>query len=79
MGMSATITAAKTLSFQKVLSLVESLPTEDQAVLADVVAKRVAAKRRQQLAKEIAQARTDYRRGKVRRGTAAALLAELRK
>jgi hypothetical protein len=77
--MSATLTAIKTSRFQAALSLVESLPTDDQAVLAEVVTKRVAAKRRRQLVKDVAQARTDYRRGKVRRGTAADLLGELRR
>ena len=76
--MSATLTAAKTSRFQMVLASVESLPMDDQAMLADVVTKRVAAKRRRELVKEIGQARHDYRRGKIHRGTAADLMAELR-
>ena len=76
--MSATLTAAKTSRFQMVLAFVESLPMDDQAMLAEVVTKRVAAKRRRELVKEIGQARHDYRRGKIQRGTAADLMAELR-
>jgi hypothetical protein len=69
--MSATMTAVKISSFQAVLASVEFLPTDDQAMLAEVVSKRVAAKRRRQLVREIGQARQDYRRGNVHRGTAA--------
>ena len=75
--MSATMTAVKISRFQAVLASVESLPTDDQAVLAEVVAKRVAAKRRRQLVREIDQARHDYRRGKVHRGTAADFISQL--
>lgn len=76
--MSATLTAVKTSRFQAVLASVESLPTEDQAMLAEVVTKRIAAKRRRQLVKEIGQARQDYHRGKVQRGTAADFISQLR-
>ena len=71
------MTAVKISRFQAVLASVESLPTDDQAVLAEVVAKRVAAKRRRQLVREIDQARHDYRRGKVHRGTAADFISQL--
>jgi hypothetical protein len=77
--MSSTIAAIRTSRFQMVLASVESLPTDDQAILAEVVANRVAAKRRRQLVKQIEQARHDYRQSKVRRGTAADLMAELRR
>jgi len=50
------MTAVKTSRFQAVLASVESLPTDDQAILAEVVTKRVAAMRRRQLVKEIGQA-----------------------
>ena len=69
--------AVKISRFQTVLASVESLPTDDQAILAEVVTKRVAAKRRRQLVKEIAAARHDYRRGKVHRGTAADFISQL--
>jgi hypothetical protein len=75
--MSATMTAVKTSRFQTVLASVESLPTDDQAILAEVVTKRVAAKRRRHLVKEIAEARHDYRRGKVHRGSAADFISQL--
>ena len=71
------MTAVKTSRFQAVLASVESLSTDDQAILAEVVTKRVAAKRRRQLVKEISEARHDYRRGKVLRGTAADFISQL--
>jgi hypothetical protein len=70
--------AVKTSRFQAVLDSVESLPTEDQAMLAEVVTRRVAARRRRQLVKDITQARQDHRRGKVQRGTAADFISQLR-
>jgi hypothetical protein len=75
--MSATMAAVKISRFQTVLASVESLPTDDQAILAEVVTKRVAAKRRRQLVKEIGEARHDYRRGKVHRGSAPDFISQL--
>jgi len=75
--MSATMTAVKTSRFQTILASVESLPMDDQTILAEVVTKRVAARRRRQLVKEIGEARRDYRRGKVHRGTAADFISQL--
>jgi hypothetical protein len=75
--MSATMAAVKISRFQTVLASVESLPTDDQAILAEVVTKRVAAKRRRQLVKEIGEARHDYRRGKVHRGSASDFISQL--
>ena len=64
--------------FAEALSLVETLPVEDQSVLAEVVNKRVAAARRLQIIYEVNEARADYKRGKVKRGAAAGLMQELR-
>jgi hypothetical protein len=58
--------------------LVETLPVEDQIALIEVVAKRIAAARRREMVGEIAEARVDYRRGKVKRGSATELMRELR-
>ena len=76
--MSVAIAAGKTSRFQAVLDAIESLPVTDQAMLAEVVTKRVAAKRRRELVKEIAGARSAHSRGKVSRGTAADFISQLR-
>jgi hypothetical protein len=77
--MSSVAVSIKTSRFQRVLASVEALSPEDQAALAEVVTKRASAQRRRQLGKDIAQARQDYHRGKVHRGTAADLMSELRR
>ena len=47
-------------------------------MLVEVVNKRIAATRRREMVREIAEARADYRRGKVKRGSASDLMRELR-
>ncbi len=66
------------LSFAEAMASVETLPLEDQAALVDEVSKRIASARRKEIKQEINAAREDYRRGKVKRGSAANLMAELR-
>lgn len=62
---------------QEVIEAVEALPPDDQAVLIHVIRQRLIEWRRTELAREIAETREAYKRGDVRRGTAADLLAEL--
>ena len=64
--------------FNEVLATVEKLPVEDQATLVEVVNKRIAAARRQEMVREISEARTEHRRGKTKRGSAADVMRELR-
>lgn len=68
----------KTSKFANALASVETLPVEDQAALVEVVNKRIAASRRREMVREIAEARTDYQRGKVKRSSTAKLMRELR-
>jgi hypothetical protein len=68
----------ETAKFADALASVETLSVEDQAVLVEVVNKRIAATRRREMAREIAEARADYRRGNVKRGSASDLMRELR-
>ncbi len=65
-------------SFKRALALMEALSVEDRAVLVDVVSKRLAAARRVEIGREAAAARRQYRHGKVKRGSASDLMAELR-
>lgn len=64
--------------FSEALASVETLPVDDQAALLEVVSKRIAAVRRREMVGEVAEARADYRRGKVKRGSAGDLMRELR-
>jgi hypothetical protein len=70
--------SAGTAKFADALASVETLPVEDQAALVEVINKRIAAARRREIVREIAEARTDYRRGNIRRGSASDLMRELR-
>ena len=70
--------SAETVKFADALASVETLPVEDQSALVEVVNKRIAATRRREMVQKIAEARADYRRGKVKRGSATDLMRELR-
>jgi len=63
---------------EKAIETVEALSAEDQAILIEIVRQRLIQQRRAELTKEIAEAREAYRRGDVRRGTVAELMAELK-
>ena len=65
-------------TFAEALASVETLPVDDQAALVEVVNKRITAARRREMVREIAEARADYRRGNVKRGSATDLMRELR-
>lgn len=65
--------------FAEALACIDALPVEDQEALVALMNKRLAAARRQEILEEIAQARHDYRAGKVKRGTSADLMRELRR
>ena len=68
----------ETEKFADVLASVGSLAVEGQAVLVELVNKRIAAIRRREMAQEIVEARADYRRGMIKRGSASDLMRELR-
>ncbi|MFZ2348903.1 MAG: hypothetical protein WAW99_01545 [Candidatus Bipolaricaulis anaerobius] len=62
--------------FQEVIEMVETLPPDDQALLIDLIRQRLMQHRRNELAADIAEARNAYKRGEVRRGTAADVVRE---
>jgi len=65
--------------FQELIETIESLSLDDQELLIEIVRKRLIQQRRVELAAEIEEAREDYRRGEVRRGTVADLMKDLEK
>ena len=77
--MSTNATTKARSGFDRALQTVENLALDEQEALLDLVQRRIAAARRAKLVREVAGARRDYRRGNVRRGTAAELMAELRR
>jgi len=62
---------------QKVIDAVEELSDEDQALLIQIVYRRLAERRRARLVAEVAEARADYKAGRVRVGDIDDLLRDL--
>lgn len=62
---------------QEVVETVESLSTDDQLLLVDLIRHRLARDRRAEIVTEVAKARAAYQNGAIRRGTVAELMAEL--
>jgi hypothetical protein len=69
--------AEKTSEFQQVIEAVESLAPEAQAVLIDIIQKRLKQRRRDELIQAVKEAEQEYTTGNVRRGSVADLMAEL--
>jgi hypothetical protein len=69
--------AHQTVTFQEALDVVESLPEEQQENLIDIIRRRLIEHRREELAEHIKEAREEYRRGEVHRGTVDDLIREL--
>jgi hypothetical protein len=67
----------KISTFQQAIEAVEALELEEQALLVDIISKRLKQQHRDELLKEIAQAETDYAQGNVQQGSVADLMAEL--
>jgi hypothetical protein len=66
-------------TFQKALEIVESLPEEQRESLMDIVKRRLIEERRDRLAQSVGEAREEYKRGKIRKGTVDDLMHELSK
>lgn len=66
-----------TVSFRDALELIESLSEEERWSLIDIVRRRLVEERRAEIAKSVQEAREEYARGEVRRGTVEDLLREL--
>lgn len=64
----------KLSTLQQALDVVEPLELEEQVILLNIISKRLAQQRRNELIEDIAQARDDYRKGNVKRGSIADLI-----
>jgi hypothetical protein len=67
------------VTFQKALEIIESLPEEQRESLIDVVKRRLIEERRDRLAQNIKEAKGEYNRGEIERGTVDDLMHELSK
>lgn len=67
----------QTIAFQEALDVIESLPEYQQEDLVDIVQHRIIEHRRELLAENIKEARKEYARGEVKKGTVDDLMKEL--
>jgi hypothetical protein len=67
------------VTFQKALEIIESLPEEQRESLIDVVRRRLIEERRDRLAQNIKEAKREYKRGRIQRGSVDDLMHELSK
>ena len=56
-------------TFQEALEIIESLPEYQQEDIIEIVQQRLLEQRRELLAKNIGEAREEYARGEVKKGT----------
>ena len=64
-------------TFQEALDIVESLPDYQQEDLIEIIRRRLIERKRDSIAENIKQAREEYARGEVKRGTVEDLMKEL--
>ena len=57
------------ITFQEAIEIIESLPEYQQEDLIDIIRHRLTEQRRQQLASNIKEARAEYARGEIKKGT----------
>ena len=67
----------KTTTFDEALDIIESFPEEQRESIVEIVKRRLTEERRERLAQTIKEARQEYARGEVRRGTVDDLISEI--
>jgi hypothetical protein len=67
----------KTTTFDETLEIIESFPEEQRESIIEIVKRRLTVERRERLAQTVKEAREEYARGEVRRGTVDDLMREL--
>jgi len=66
------------VTFREALELIESLSDEERLALVEIVKRRFIERRRDEIAESVREAREEYARGEVKKGTADELLRDLR-
>ena len=64
-------------TFQEALDIIESLPEYQQEDIIEIIRQRLIEQRRELLAKNIGEAREEYARGEIKKGTVDDLMREL--
>lgn len=70
------ISNRQNITFQEAIEIIESLPEYQQEDLIDIIRHRLTEQRREQLANNIKEARAEYARGEIKKGTVDDLLKE---
>lgn len=70
------ISNRQNITFQEAIEIIESLPEYQQEDLIDIIRHRLTEQRRQQLASNIKEARAEYARGEIKKGTVDDLIKE---
>ena len=65
------------MTFQEVLEMVETLPEYQREDLVNIIQHRLIEQKREQLAKNVKEARAEYARGEINKGTVDDLLRDL--
>ena len=65
------------VTFQEALEIIEALPEYRQEDLVNVIKHRIIEQRREYLAKNIGEAKEEFARGEVKKGTVDDLMKEL--
>lgn len=66
-----------TSRLQNALELVETLSSDDQHILIDIIRQRLRESGREKLSEEIAEARADYKSGNIKYGTAKDVIKDI--
>ncbi|MEW6685173.1 MAG: hypothetical protein AB1393_03080 [Candidatus Edwardsbacteria bacterium] len=69
----------RSITFNDVLEIVESLPGDQRESLVEIIRHRLIEERRDRLARTIREAKAAYAKGKVKRGSVDDLMRELSK
>ncbi len=65
------------ISFGEILEAASHLPLDDQISLVDILHRRIAAKRRENIIKSVREARKEYRNGKCVASTVDEIMADI--
>ena len=71
------MTTSGTTVFQEVLEAVDTLPVQQQEDILQIMQKRIVEKKREALAIAVREARAEFGRGEVRKGTVSELMKDL--
>ena len=65
------------VTFQEALEMIEKFPESQREDLVNIVKKRIIEQRRERLADSIKEARAEYSRGEIKKGTVSDLIRDI--